>query len=279
MPLPGTRGSSILAGLALFLLVESLALAGGSLLRDRLDGTRVVLIGSGRSPSVLVTAGDARLLLAAGDDPAAFGNGWRRWIGPLPARRVDVLLLAGGDDGAVAAATLADLAPRWIATIGAVEAGLLRDRPAPPLATDTRFRLTPDLSVTVERRPTPGGEGNGHDDWRMLVERDRTVVAVVPDGAAATRFNWSRPVAALIVLRGDVAEAVATVQPRALIVAQIVTGRTLRSDLPPVLTHDIWTYRIPPGEIARLDFVDAGLRIPDDADPLTSAPAEATPAH
>ena len=262
--------SLALIALTMFLLAEGAALAGGALLRGRLDGRVVVVLGSGRTVSVLVTAGEARLLIAAGDDSTAFGNAWRRWTGPIPLPRVDVLLIAGNDAGTVAKSARDRLRPRWTAALGEVDPAQ-STLSAPTLDAPLRFRLDAEISVTVERRQDRSEDGTA-DRWRVLITRGRTVVAVVPNGAAAASFSWDTPVAALVVLAGGVAEAVAAVQPRAVIVPQAVEGRTLRAELPPVLTVDAWSLRVPPGELARLTFVGSGLRIPKDASPLTPAP-------
>jgi hypothetical protein len=54
----------------------------------------VTVIGAGNGLSILVTDGPARLLIASGDDPAAFGNALAK-TRPLGRDRIDVLLLAG----------------------------------------------------------------------------------------------------------------------------------------------------------------------------------------
>ena len=265
------RGSAmVLFALAVFLAAEGAALAGGVLLRGRLDGHEVVVLGSGRSLSVLVTAGEARLLVAAGDDATAFGNAWRRWTGPIPSPRLDILLIAGDDTGTVGRAAGDRLRPRWTAALADVAPGQ-GDRVALPLETPRRLRLDRDLSVTVERGPERP-ENASNDRWRVLISRGRTLIAVVPNGAAAASFSWDEPVAALVVLAGGVAEAVAAIQPRALIVPQAIEGRTIRAEVPPVLTAEAWSLRLPPGEIARLTFVVDGLRLPSDATLLTPSP-------
>jgi hypothetical protein len=273
---PGPRATRILAGLVLFVGTFGAALGAGTHLLERLDATRIVVIGSGRAVSVLLTDGDARLLLAAGDDPAGFGNGWRRWRGLAPVARLDVLLTEGEDDP-VAAGAIDDLSPRWQAAILPPEPGQSRLPGVPPLDAPLQLRLGPNLAVTIETIPAPA-DGSSAGAWRMLVERGQTIVAVVPDGAAAARFAWDRPVAALIVLRSDVANAVAVAAPKALVVPAIVQGRTLRSEVAPIVRDGLWTLRVAPGEIASLAFAVDGLRLPGESDWLAPAATPGTAA-
>lgn len=272
---PAADATRYLGLLAICLGTLSGALGVGNLLHERLEKTRVVVIGSGNAVSVLVTGGEARLLLAAGDDPTAFSNGWRRWTGPLPVSRVDVLLVARiGDDQAVALDALEELSPRWIAAVAPLDPGTSGGQTAPPLVGPVRFRLGAHLTVTAEAATAnAGGAEPTQRVWRLLIERNQTVVAVVPDGASAAHFAWDRTVSALIVLRSAVPEATAAIAPRALVVPAAVRGGTLRTEVAPLLTQGIWTLRIAPGEIAALDFPAGGLKLPSDADRLEPLPA------
>jgi hypothetical protein len=272
---PGSAAPRPLGLLSLCLATLSLVLGAGSFLHERIERTRVVVIGSGNALSVLVTDGEARLLLAAGDDPTAFANGWRRWAGLVRVSRIDVLLVARtGDDQAVAVDALNDLSPRWKAAVAPLDPAASGGHAVPPLDGPLRFRLGKQLLVTVE--VDSASTILEQTAWRMLIERERTVIGVVPDATSAAHFPWNRAVSALIVLRSGVPDATAAVAPRALVVPAEVRGRTLRTEVAPLLPAGIWTVRVAPGEIATLAFPEGGLQLPADADWLEPLPTTPT---
>lgn len=239
--------------------------------------TRLLVLGAGSSLSVLLIAGEARVLFATGDDPTAFGNALAA-VQPVAARRLDVLLAAGtGRDRNVPAALAADPHVRSLATIGPIG-----DEPtapalaaAPDIGPARRLVLPDNLRVLVETAPADPGEDAG--GWRAIVERGNTRALLVSDGEALGALPSVGPVQAAVVLGADPEAALTWLDAGALVVSAAATSpAALReaiavADRPPAQVR-----QVVPGEAVALSFVDGGLAIPRDG--LIPLPASPVPA-
>jgi len=256
---------------ALFVLSAGVAMAGGAVWARDFESPRVTVLGAGNRLSVLVTAGPSRLLIATGDDPGAFGNALADARPPM-ARRLDVVLLAGrATDLAVAAEASADSHARYVATIGPLPDSAATDamgaETLPVIDAPRRIRLSDEVDVTVEVAVVPGEDADEPPivAWRAVVRRGATTVVVLSDGRDAGRFGSLGPVAAVVLVGEHPAEAVDHVATGALVVnSDTVEGRELRGDIGTRLNGSMWAVRVFPGEAVRLEFVDGGLRLPDE---------------
>ena len=250
---------------------------------------QVVLLGAGDRLSVLVTGGDARLLIATGDDPVAFANALERARHPTT-RRLDVLLVTGAGRDLLAPAVIrADRHVRYAASLGplpespeaeAVTVAGLTELPPP-----RRIRLGDNVVVTVETVvPTEGsGATVSEGSWRAIVRRGVTTVVAVSDGDAASVFPPVAPVSALVVADDDeeasVAAAAAVAAPvLALPPGGPTSGKELRQAAARTFPGERWAMRVHPGEAVALRFVDGGLEVPQDpTQPVGPATATVTP--
>jgi hypothetical protein len=269
-----------LLGLAVFGAVAILVGAFGATWAAEMRQPRVVLLGAGDRVSVLVTGGDARLLIATGNDRTAFGNALGRVRRPTTPR-IDVLLVAGsGEDLVVPAAVRDDRRVRYAASLGplpssaggvaAAGAGL------PVLPSPREIRLGDGVRVTVETATDE--EGATH--WRAVVRRGATAVAIFSDGDAAAAFPPLPPVAALVVAGRNPLAAWAAMPAPVLAVAgvdRVVSGKKLREEGPRLLDGSGWAVRVHPGEAVPLRFVADGLEVPrDPAQPIAATPGIGT---
>jgi hypothetical protein len=261
-----------------FLASYSLVLALGVVWARDEAAPRVTVLGSGRGLSLLISAGPARLLIANGDDAAAFGNALARARHP-GRHRIDVLLLARSHTTrAVVAKANRDLAARHTEVIGEEELlgelGLTVDH---LLDGVRRFQLPDGVSVTVEVVDVVSpSRGQATNWWRAVVERGNTRLVVLSDGRGAGAFADPGPVSALVLAGDHPVEAITAVRPGALIVnAMTVSGRDVRRELAPAVEERLWTLRVHPGDVERLDFTPQGLRLPDHALLIEPSPATA----
>ena len=266
-------------------------LALGALWRHDLQASRVVLLGSGNHLSALVTAGDARLLIASGDDPGAFANALEHARHPTT-RRLDVLLVAGSDrDLLVPARIRGDRHVRYAASIGAIPrsatgqavvgAGL------PVLPSPRRIRLGDEVSVTVETALLTDRD-DAPPAWRAIVRRGATAVVILSDGNAAPAFAPVWPLNALVVagpnpLAGwEALPAPVLVLPANDGGGVTVSGKELRQEASQLFDDSRWAVRVHPGEAVPLRFVAGGLAIPTEpaqAIPTTPGPEPELSAH
>ncbi len=274
-----TRRSVLIVAAVVFLLTTGGMIAIGMAWAGDLRQPQVVLVGSGHRLSVLVTAGEARLLIATGDDATAFGNGLEQVRHPTT-RRLDVLLVAGrGSDLIAPAAIRDDRHVRYAASIGPLASSAAADALGgdilPVLPTPRRIQLDEDVSVVVERVERAAVESGEQSElaWRATVRHGSTTVVIVSEGTAAALFPSVGPVAALVVAGPHVMEAWASV-PAPVLVAPgedtILSGQTLREGAARLFTESHWAIRVHPGEAFALRFVAGGLEVPRE-------PAQAVP--
>lgn len=280
----GWRGG-LLVGLAVFLVGGGTTIAVGLAWAREVRSPRVVLLGSGSRLSVLVTDGDARLLIATGDDPVAFANALARARHPTT-RRIDVLLVAGEGPFLVAPASLRDdprvrLRASLGPLTGSAEAVALAGEGVAPLPSPRRIRLGDEVSVRVESAAVePEGEvDGGAGAWRATVRRGATTVAILSDGRAAAAFDPLGPVSALVVAGTEPLAAWAAVDAPLLVVAgsdAVLSGKELRQGAARLFDDARTAIRVHPGEALPLRFVGAGLEAP--AEPAQTVGATPPPA-
>jgi hypothetical protein len=241
---------------------------------------RVTLLGSGSRLSVLVTTPGARLLIAGGDDPAAFGRALGEARRPtLP--RLDLLLVAGeGRDLPVAAAAAADAGARRVLSLAPIAASAVTDAPALARAAvligPTRIRLGDGVTVTLEVAlgETGSAPADRALDWRATVAHAGSRIVILSDGSAAGRFPPAGPVS-VVVVAGDAPEgATDDGMPPALVVnADAVTGKELRQEIAPLAAAGVWLVRVFPGDAAGLDLMRAGVGLPPTASRFLPPPS------
>lgn len=241
--------------------------------REELRRPRVALLGAGGQLSVLVTAGEARLLVATGDDPVAFGNALTR-VRRATAPRLDVLLVAGEDRRLLApAAIVGERRVGFLASLGplgsSAEAATVGTTAVPVLSGSRRFVLPEGVRVTVEVgggdgvEDAAGGEAEGVGvSWRMVVERGSSSVVVVSDGEAAARFPAIEAASVLVVAGEDPLASWEEV-PAAVFVAaaEAVEGQEVRQAAVGAVDAPGWSVRVHPGEVASLAFGSGGVEL------------------
>lgn len=233
------------------------------------DAPTVTILGAGNRLSVLVTAGNARLLIATGNDATAFGNALSRAQHPT-SKRVDILLVAGQGNDLIAPASIrANERIRFAAAIsplsGAPAAFATAGEGLPPLVTPRRFLLNDEVSVVVEQgRSEAAPEAASDAAWRVLIQRGLTTVVILSDGTAASQFPTASPVAALVVAGEQPIAAWSAVPSPVLILGgtDIIEGRDLRADANHLQPDERWAVRVHSGEALPLRFVEAGLAVP-----------------
>lgn len=241
---------------------------------------RVTLLGSGSRLSVLVSTDGARLLIASGDDPGAFGRALTEARRPtLP--RLDLLLIAGdGRDLPVATAAAAASGARRVLSLAPIAASVAADVPALARASvligPSRIRLGDGVTVTFEVAPGETGRvpTDRALDWRATVAHAESRIVILSDGSAAGRFPPAGPVS-VVVVAGD-APAGATVggMPPALVVnAEAATGKELRQEIVPLGAVGVWLVRVFPGDAVGLDLVRTGIRLPPTASRFPTPPS------
>ncbi len=281
------RFAAVLA-LAVFGAVALLVGALGASWADEMRRPRVVLLGTGDRLSVLVTGGDARLLIATGDDRTAFGNALASVRRPTTPR-LDVLLVAGsGDDLVVPAAIRDDRRVRYAASLGPLSSSAggvtVAGAGLPILPTPREIRLGEGVQVTVETAT----DEVGATAWRAIARRGATRVAILSAGDAAASFPPLEPVSALVVAGPKPLAAWAAIPAPVLAVVgddRVVSGKALRQEGPRLLDGAGWAVRVHPGEAVPLGFVPGGLEVPRaPAQPIggtpeagTDAPVDPTP--
>ena len=216
--------------------------------------------------AVLVLAGEARVLIAGGNDATAIGNAL---AGALPPalNRLDVLLVPTGSpsDRLAADAVHRAVEVRQTLSLAALTGNAAADPPgaATVLAAPRRLTLPGGVAIDVE---VASVAADVPDAWRAVIRSGSSTVVVIPDGGAANLFAPVPAVAAVIVTGTAPAAAVAAMRPGALIVGSTVaTSTKLQSELTASVTEDLWIARVFPGTSVQLRFVAGGVRLPDDA--------------
>ena len=234
---------------------------------------RVVLLGCGSSLSVLIQAGDARVVIAAGDDPAAYGTAIDRALALSPGR-IDLLIVAAtGKDLAVPADLANDDRVREVVRLGDPHPGReTGDLPAglpqvPPLA---RIEVAPGVVALIETVEVPKPDDGGDFDlaWRAEVRHGAATVTVLSDAEHAGEFAPLTSRGVLVVASDPGPNDLASLLPSpagALVVnADHIDGSEIRADLPPLLTTELPTIRVHSGTAVTLLLNDSGVELPPD---------------
>lgn len=268
-----SRRDALRLGASVAAATVLIALPASALQRHAWAAPTVTLLGSGTSLSALVTAAEARVLVATGDDPVEFGNALAR-IQPWSARRIDLLLAGGaGRDLLVPTALAADPHVRWLGIIGE---GHAADDPlarAQPIASPRLIRLPLGVQLTVEHTRVKSGPPL----WRVTAARGRTRIDIVSSGAAASELGGDTPPNALVVAGADPLLAFEAAPAAALFMAaDAATGPQLRAGA--AESDPVWARRIFPGEAVRLELREDELVLPPAGmvrlEPATPEPSE-----
>lgn len=247
----------------------------GLLWEHDLRSPRVVLLGSGERLSVLVTAGNARVLLATGNDPSAFANALEQARHPTT-RRLDVVLVVGSGRSLLAPASLVeDPHVRYRASVGqlvsSAESAALTKEGLPVFPSPRRIQLADGVSIVLESRARREPDGDPSEAaWQATVTRGTTTVSILSDGDAATLFRQPARVSALIVV-GEKALAGWDVIPAPVLAvaggdgSRTISGSDLRAYARERFDDPTWAIRLHPGEVSSFRFVDGGLELSSDA--------------
>lgn len=241
--------------------------------RHEFGRPRVVLLSSGEAAlSVLVTAGDARLLLVNGNDPVSFGDALATVRRPtMP--RLDVVLLTAVGGRLLGAPPLGRLEDaRLVAAIGVAPQpppGVGIEGDAWPVVTASRrFRLADGVEVTVESVPpaaTASQSEAAAPAWRMVVKRGGSVVEILSDGGVGERFAATGAVSARVVAGGAALAAVGDDPAPVLAAADgALNGEAVRDRVAEGLPMARWQMVVHAGEAASLGLTDAGVTIEGD---------------
>ncbi len=272
-----SRGTTIFA--AVFLASTVLGGGMGAAWANETRQPRLNVLGSGNALSVLITAGQARILLATGDDPVAFANALAQVRHPTTPR-IDILLVTGrGRSLLVPIAARETVHPRYVASLGAIppspERDALQGAMVPVLASPRVIDLGSGIQVEVEIADAGiATDADAEQAWRLIVRHGVTTVVILSRGEDAGRFPDIGPVAALVVAAGTLTTGPEGPAAGALVVpATAIKGKDLRRDLGSLIREKVWTIRSFPGEVTRLEFVPGGLRLPAHATVVEPSPA------
>ncbi|HEV2527165.1 MAG TPA: hypothetical protein VGT61_01775 [Thermomicrobiales bacterium] len=230
---------------------------------------RVTLLGSGSSLSVLVTAGTARVLLAAGDDPAAAS----RALGTALAggsQRIDLLVVGATDAGlAVPAAWVNNGRARETVRIGDAHPGRQTgDLPhsLAQLPSDARLEVAPGVTIEILTVQIPGEQRGDFDlAWRAIVRSGQSTVTILSDTRHAAEFDASPSTGILVALRGDDFGPTIPGPAGALVVsAHDVEGSEIRAGLPPLLDRELPVIRVHDGLAVSLRLAPEGAALPSE---------------
>lgn len=247
-----------------YLVVVSLAFLAVSLVsvswaRD-ISTTRVTVLGGGTRAGLFITAGQARMLVVDGSDTAAFGNALAAARHP-GLDRIDVLLVTGADTTfSLAARTLENTPARTVLGAGPLVSNPRLPWPDSMLdASGLQISLAPDFIVQVDTVP---GKNELAEQWRILIQHDGIVIALLSDAGAAPEFTWDQPVSLMILQRGDPGELAGYVRTDAI----VVPGSEMKSyEVQAWLEANEGTQhllRVFPGETGTLEFTPDGLVLP-----------------
>lgn len=255
----------LLGTVAIVLAVTTFAIPAWTAARS---SPRVVLLGSGSALSVLILSGDTRVVIAAGDDPAAFGTAFGGAIA-LAGGRIDLLIVgATGKELAVPADLAHGSDVRQVVRLGAphpaAETGDLPDDlpQVPPLA---RIDVAPGLAATIETVEIPKPDEPGDFDlaWRAEIRYSAATVTVLSAAEDAGQFAPLDSRGVLVAASGDELGALLPSPAGALVVsAKDVDGGELRANLPPLLLADLPTVRVHSGTAVTLLLTEGGVELP-----------------
>src|SRR5215203_2521126 len=255
----GRRAQALLIAILTYFAVTTAGFGIGAHWRNEDRAPGVMLLGSGSHVSILVVDGDARLLIASGDDASAFGNALAEAMHPT-SRRIDVVVIDGDErSGAVAARVRRDIPGATTFVMPGELANRLADfnlQPDDVIAKDTHIALTSELTVTI----FPGSDGD--NGWHAGIRRRSTRVLAISDGKMAP---MGQQVSAIVFTDRYDASALAGSGGRAVIVPSGATSLDkLRADAQGTVSTDFALF-VGDGEAIKLKFTDRGIELPSDA--------------
>ena len=234
---------------------------------------RVVLLGCGSSLSVLIQAGDARVVIAAGDDPAAYGTAIDRALALSPGR-IDLLIVGGtGKDLAVPADLASDDHVRQVVRLGSPHPGReTGDLPAglPQVPPRARIEVAPGVVALIETVEIPDPDGGGDFDlaWRAEIRHGAATVTILSDAKHAGEFAPLTSRGALVAASDPGPNDLGSLLPApagALVVsADHIDGSEIRADLPPLIITELPTIRVHSGTAVTLLLDESGVELPPD---------------
>lgn len=233
--------------------------------RSDLRRPSVILLGAGKSLSVLVTDGDARLLIAAGDDPTAFGNALGRVMRPSQ-DRLD-LVIVDGSSRTLPAAIEAVGRPGVRAAAAIAPFPRSPDQPAMlalyPIGAPRRIDLG---SVVVLLETVSSAEDANQDwSWRATIDRGPSRIVVLSDGEAAARFPPVHPGAVVVVAGAEPLAGWQVGPAPALVLADAaIPAARLREAAATDAAVPSYAVRVFPGEALPLTFVPGGVALPGE---------------
>jgi hypothetical protein len=235
---------------------------GASWLRN--DGRpSLTVLGCGRSLSVLLASGGARLLLLSGTDVTDFGNALSSARYPI-LDRIDLLLVPGqSPDTQLVNQALRETDARNVYTIGPALELLDAGIPVDCALTATHSISLPgktEITVVVESR------SDGADlDWSMLVRWRTHRLLVDPGGSidglrAGTRgaSTWIRTSGAFN------SDEIQEIAPSSIIVAATAMDGPEMREVLRQSGRRVFGYRVHGGDNARLELAAEGLRLPEN---------------
>lgn len=231
----------------------------------------ISVLGSGEGLSVLMRAGDARIVIASGTDAGAFGNALGR-ASPWVPRRIDLLLLSPNLISLPVTTTAIDhLHARRTTLIGpwsGSRESILQS--VTVLPSPSRITLPHDVSVRVEWS-TDQKDDSEAIRWKVIVSHQATTIAIIPDGSSASLLADLELAQAVIVLGSGVERLLDTASPPLVVTAaSTISGKSLRSTAD-MTVGTFWGARIFPGDRVDLSLTGDGLSVPrDQAQPLLS---------
>ncbi len=240
----------------------------GALSMHEASQPRVSVLGTGNRLSILVTDGPARLLIAAGNNTADFGNAWAAAL-PLLLRRVDVLYVSPLlDDAPVVTKAIREIPFRRQRTLSPEEVGQGDADVAQPGYWTEEVRLSRHVYVTVATSTlTPANGSPPRPIWSAEISRSATrVVALSEPGAASLLQDLAA--SALVLQDGDPLQALALVDAGALVSSPL--SKAQRQRLASQQAQRVWHVPVFSGEVIRLTFVPDGLRLPRTAHNVSS---------
>lgn len=259
-------------GLSLALLA-TLTLSGmtfGQAALARRDATpRVVLLGSGSSLSVLVIAGRARVLFAAGNDPQAFGTALASAVS-LSGKRIDVMIVAAtGKQLAVPIDLAHGESARRIVRLGPPspepETGDLPLGLA-QVPADANVTIAPGVTATIRTMLVEKDGGRSFAlAWRAEIRHGAGTITVLSDSAYADRFPPLTSAGVLVIARGDDFADVLPTTAGALVVGNDATTAEIRTAVPDLIAAPLPLVRVADGAAVTLPLRDDGVALPHDA--------------
>jgi hypothetical protein len=235
-------------------LTASTALGADWIRVDSVPSIRI--LGSGNRLSLLVTARNARLLIASGNDGSAFGNALGHALKPT-SRRLDVLILAGGDnDLPVAGRARRDLGASSVWVLAGPLARHLSELhldPSRVIAASTRFQLGVNYWVTI----TPASDAAG--DWSAVIQNGHSIVYA---GTTSSLAAESAPRAAAVIVTSGKLPAAGTM-PNASVVSLAASSGSFSDlqNLADAMQTAVYAIRVSPGQSATIDFSRNGIAL------------------